>query len=179
MSASPRGHEIVERVRNARENFGGCYPKKFGGAAAIEILRDELNHEDVRTSIRDVYVRGYSSEIDLLIPKEGALPWLELLYDPQEVAVALEVKKFGSYGEQGLAKIKDYFSRLNNLGIRCAYITFEDRENYRWRPRVGNVNARCFALAWHRVTNGPLLPVQNGEDWEAFVRFLRDAIAGT
>jgi hypothetical protein len=173
-----RGQEIVERLRKAKKDFGDFYPKKFGGAAAIEILRAELCEEGVLTSRRDVYVKGFSSEIDLLVPNKDAAPWLELLYEPREVAVALEVKKTGSYTEKGRDKIKDDFARLDKLGINCAYVTFEDRESYCWRPTQESLGFPCFALAWHKVSDGPLVPTKEGEDWEAFVSFLRNAIAG-
>ncbi len=96
MCVSVRGHQIVESLRKAKQNFGDSYPKKFGGAAAIEILRVALNEEGIMTSRRDVFVKGFSSEIDLLVPRKDAAPWLELLYEPQEVVVAFEVKKTGS-----------------------------------------------------------------------------------
>ena len=80
MSLSARGREIVERLRKAKSSFGDHYPKKFGGAAAIEILRAELSKEGILTSVRDVFVKGCSSEIDLLVPKKNATPWLALLY---------------------------------------------------------------------------------------------------
>lgn len=176
MPLSARGREIVDRLRKSRIDFGARYPKKFGGAAAIEVLRAELREEGIPISRRDVYVKGFSSEIDLLVPHSDASPWLELLYEPREVAVALEVKKIGSYGEQGREKIKDDFTQLGKLGITCAYITFEDRESYCYRPTKEWLGSRCFALAWHKVSDGPLVPVNEGEDWEAFVGFLRDAV---
>jgi hypothetical protein len=178
MPQSKRGHEIVERLRKAKTDFGDCYPKKFGGAAATEILRVELCDEGILTSRRDVYVKGFSSEIDLLVPHKDAAPWLELLYQPREVAVALEVKKTGTFGEQSRDKIKNDFARLGQLGIKCAYVTFEERESYRWRPKQESLGFPCFALAWHKISDGPLVPTKEGEDWEAFVSFLRNAIAG-
>jgi hypothetical protein len=103
---------------------------------------------------------------------------LELLYEPREVAVALEVKKTGSYGEPGRDKIKEDFARLGNLGVKCAYVTFEDRESYCWRPTQEFLGFPCFALAWHKVSDGPLVPTKEEEGWEAFVSFLRKAVAG-
>ena len=179
LATSPptRGHEIVERLRAAKTDFRDCYPKKFGGAAAIEVLRDELRKEGIATSRRDVYVNGCSCEVDLLVPRKDAAPWLELLYEPREVVVAFEVKKTGSYGEQGRAKIRDDFARLAKLGITCVYVTFEDRESYPSRPTEDTVGCDCFALAWHKAMDGPLLPTEACENWEALVDFLRDAIA--
>ena len=163
-------------MRQAKKDFGDGYPKKFGGAAAIEILRAALSEEGILTSRRDVFVKGFSSEIDLIVPNKNTAPWLELLYEPRDVIVALEVKKTGSYGEKGRDKIKDDFARLNKLEVKCAYVTFEDRENYKYRPTNEFLGFPCFALAWHKITDGPLVPTKNGEDWEAFVRFLREAI---
>jgi hypothetical protein len=176
MSGMVRGQEIVQRLRKAKEDFGGDYPKKFGGAAAVEILRAELREAGIETSRRDVFIRGIPLEIDLIVPAKGAAPWLDLLYDPQDVAVALEVKKLGAFGEQARAKIRDDFVRISKLGVNCAYVTFEDRENFRFRPTEKTVGSRCFALAWHK-TDGSLEPTKDEEGWEAFVRFLRDVIA--
>jgi hypothetical protein len=176
MPLSGRARQIVERLRKSKVDFGDGYPKKFGGAAAIEVLRAELQEEGVQTSSRDVYVKGFSSEIDLLVPHNGASPWLELLYEPRDVAVALEVKKTGTYGEKGRDKIKDDFTRLDKLGVQCAYITFEERVSYCYRPTSEWLGFPCFALAWHNVSDGPLVPVNEGEDWEAFVRFLHNAV---
>jgi len=161
-------------LRKAKMVFGDNYPKKFGGAAAIEILRAELKKEGIKTSRRDVFVKGFHSEIDLIVPKKNAKkPFLNLLYEPDEVSVALEVKKSGSFGEQGRDKIRTDFGSLKKLGVKCAYVTFEDRENYRWRPTKKTVGHPCFALAWHKNTDEPLEPTKDDEGWEALVKFLR------
>jgi len=174
---STRGQKIVESVRKAKKCFGANYPKKFGGAAAIEILRAALKKEGIKTSIRDVFVKGFHSEIDLIVPQKKAKPLWHLLYKPDEVSVALEVKKIGSFGKQGRDKIRKDFRGLRKLGVKCAYVTFEDRENYRWRPTKETLGFPCFALAWHKLTDGPLEPTKDDEGWEAFVKFLRNEIA--
>ena len=176
MHKSVRGQEIVKNVRKAKEDFGPGYPKKFGGAATIEILRSALREEGIDTSRRDVFIRGIPLEIDLIVPAKNSTPWLNLLYDPKDVAVALEVKKLGAFGEQGRDKIRDDFACLRKAGVNCAYVTFEDRENYRWRPTKETVAFPCFALAWHKVINGPLEQTKDDENWEALVRFLLEAI---
>lgn len=177
MSGSVRGQEIVKSVRKAKEDFGPDYPKKFGGAAAIEILRAALREEGIETSRCDVFIRGIPLEVDLIVPTKNAIPWFELLYEPQDVVVAIEVKKLGAFGEQGRDKIRDDFARLRKSGVNCAYVTFEDRENYQWRPTEETLGFPCFALAWHKITNGPLEPTKDDEDWEALVRFLLEAIS--
>lgn len=170
-----KGIKIVERARKAKQDFGDGYPKKFGGASVIEILRDELGKIGIATSQRDVYVRGIPLEIDLIIPRKTAKPWLKLLYEPNEVAFALEVKKTGSFAEVGRNKIKDDFTCLKRAGIRCIYISFEERENYKWRPKktARKFNYPCFNLAWHKKSNGPLEPTG---DWEKFVSSLQEGV---
>jgi hypothetical protein len=178
---SARGRKIVESLRKAKKRFGASCPcpKKFGGAAAVETLRAELKKEGIKTSRRDVFIKGFPSEIDLIVPRKKAKPLLlDLLYEPEKVSVALEVKKSGSFGKQGIVKIKNDFKGLRRLGVKCAYVTFEDRKNYRWRPTRDRLDGfRCFALAWHKKTDGPLEPTENSEGWEALVKFLRNEIA--
>jgi hypothetical protein len=167
--------DIVNKVRKAKEYFGPDCPKKFGGAAAVEILRAALNNEGIATSRRDVFVRGVSVEVDLIIPHSEEEPFMELLYDPHQVAVALEVKKAGIFGKAGLDSIRQNFDRLRAKGIRrCAYFTFEERRNYKWKGTPENLCCPCFTLAWQKNTDGPFEPTC---DWKRFVTFLRKAIA--
>jgi hypothetical protein len=180
MNGSSRGFGIVNRVQEAKEKFGPDYPKKFGGAYAIEILRDELDHEGgIETSGRDVYVRGVHSEIDLLVLRPNAKPLSNLLYEPHEVAVVLEVKKTGSFGKQGRDKIEADFKQFKTTGVKCAYVTFQEGRNYKWRPTEEIIGAPVFTLAWHDAWGGELKPAGVNENWEAFVQFLRKEIAGT
>jgi hypothetical protein len=169
------GEFLVELVRKAKKDFGDSYPKKFGGAAAAAILKTELHQAGIPTSARDVFIKGSSCEVDLLIPTANVNPWLDLLYTPSEVAVALEVKKSGCFSKDGADKIKRDFDRLRTLGILCAYVTFEDRQSYRWRPTEEHLGHPCFAFAWHIANDGPLTLPDQHEGWEAFVQFIQDA----
>jgi hypothetical protein len=103
---------------------------------------------------------------------------LGLLYEPGEVSIALEVKKTGTFSKRGLEKIKNDCKRLRKVGVRYAYVTFEDRKTYIWRPKKGFVRCPVFTLAWHKW-NGELEPSGVKENWEAFVNFLRKEIAAT
>ena len=169
-----QGKHLVERVRKAKKDFGSNPPNKFGGAAAIEILRAALARKKILTSQRDVFVRGVPLEVDLIVPQVGERPSLHLVFTPGQVAVALEVKKGGTFGKPSLKKIRHDFAKLRRSGICCAYITFEERYSYRWKATEKNIGAPCFTLAWHKYTDGPLEPTG---DWERFVAFLRKAIA--
>jgi hypothetical protein len=103
------GQEIVLQARDASEQFGKC--GKFGGAATVEIVRKALAEEKIPTSARDVFVNGLPVEIDLIIPRRGAKPSLGgILYEPPQVALALEIKKSGLYGKESLAAIRNNFN---------------------------------------------------------------------
>ena len=170
-----RGREIVNKVRKAKEDFGPNCPKKFGGAAGVEILRAALHDEGIATSRRDVFVRGVPVEVDLIVPHRDAKPVMDLRYEPNQVAVVLEVKKSGIFGKAGLDNIRQSFAQLRAKGIRrCAYVTFEDRRTYKWKGTRENLGCPCFTLAWHKKTDGPL---ELTRDWERLVTFLRKATA--
>jgi hypothetical protein len=169
-----RGKDVVETARKVKKDFGPNCPKKFGGAASIEILRAALDEEGIGTSRRDVFIRGVPVELDLIVPRKDAKPWLELLFEPQQVAIALEVKKSGSFGEGTIDKIRADFAQLREVGVRSAYVTLEERGSYKWKATYENLGFPCFTLAWHKRTDGPLEPT---EDWERLIGFLRKALA--
>jgi hypothetical protein len=161
------GLDLVERSRKVKAGFGTESPKKFAGAAAVEILREALATKDIPTSSRDVYVRGIEIEVDLVIPRRGAKPELGLVYKPEEVAMALEVKRSGCFGQASLKKVKNDFRQLRKAGIQCAYVTFEERRNYKWKATRGRLGGfHCFTLAWHKKTDGPL---DQCNDWNRLV----------
>jgi hypothetical protein len=163
------GLQLVERARQLKAAFGVKPPKKFSGAATIEILREALSAEGIPVSSRDVFIRGIPVEIDLLVLHKAATPFLGLLYEPQHVAVALEVKKTGTFGEDSLVKIKNDFGVLQKAGVPCAYVTFEERRGYRWAASNECLGFPCFTLAWHTRTEGPL---EQTEGWEHLLAFL-------
>jgi len=177
-----RGEVLVDKVRKIKTDFGASLPResrksgklnKFGGAAAIQILREALGDEGIVTSQRDVFMRGVKAEVDLIVPHAGQKPFLDLLYEPNQVVAALEVKKSGIYREKALEKTRNDFARLKEAGIPCAYVTFEERRNFQRRATCENLGVPCFTLAWHKKADGPLEPTQ---DWEGLVKFLREAV---
>lgn len=166
--------EIIGLTRTLKKNFGAKCPK-FAGAVTTEILKTALEAERIDTSQRDVFVRGIPIEIDLLIPRRGRnKPEVGILYEPTQVAVALEVKNSGAFGSGAVEKIGETFRSLRKQGIACAYVTFEERENHKWaasEERLGGF--RCFTLAWHKATNGPL---KFTTDWRDFVAYLKEQV---
>jgi hypothetical protein len=165
--------QLVNAVRSAKDDFGHNYPKKFGGAVAVEILRRKLQCCSIASSRRDVFVRDVPVETDLVIPYAGERPLMELLYEPHQVAVALEVKKSGIFGARGIQAIRRSFNLLREKGVCCAYFTFEDMKGYKFAGTPESLGCRCFTMAWHKTSEGPFEPT---EEWKAFVDFLRERL---
>jgi hypothetical protein len=166
------GEELVTAARSASNDFGvKC--SKFSGAVTVELLKRALEEEGIPTSARDVFVRGVPVEIDLVIPRRGEKPSLGLVYEPRQVAVALEIKKTGSFGEQTLQTVRNNFTLLSERKVTYAYVTLEERKNYRWAASEKNLGFRCFTFAWHKATHGPL---ETTEDWASLVKFLRECL---
>jgi hypothetical protein len=168
------GEEIVRQARSASKGFQlKC--KKFSGAVTAEVMKTVLADEGIPTSARDVFVRGVPVEIDLIVPFPGQGPLLGLLYEPGQVAAALEIKKSGSFGEPTLQKIRKNFGLLRDLGVKCAYVAIEERESFRWKATQENIGGfPCFTLAWHKVVDGPLADTF---DWDKLLAFLRQCLS--
>ena len=127
------------------------------------------------TSARDVFIRGTPLDVDVIVPHRGERPTLGILYDPAQVAVALEIKKMGSFGKGTLQAIRTNFNQLHDLGVSCAYVALEERKTFRWRATQENIGGfPCFTLAWHKSHDGPL---QDTEDWNRLLEFIQESIS--
>jgi len=168
------GEELVREARMASKGFQSkC--RKFSGAVAAELLKRALEDEGVLTSARDVFIRGVPLELDLVIPYSGQEPTLDLLYEPEQVALALEVKKSGSFGERTLQAIHSNFEELGKFNVKCAYVTLEERKSYRHKATKENLGGHeCFTLAWHKASDGP---VEDTNDWNRLLTFIRSRIS--
>jgi hypothetical protein len=167
------GEEIVRQARNASKGFQ-LRSSKFSGAMTAELMKRVLADEGIATSARDVFIRGIPLEIDLIVPYRGEEPSLGLLYEPRQVAAALEIKKMGAFGELTLQTIRKNFHQLRELGVACAYVTLEERKNYRHAASEDNLGFPCFTLAWHKVMDGPL---EETRDWDRLLAFLRQCVS--
>jgi hypothetical protein len=167
------GEEIVRQSRNASKGFE-LKSRKFSGAMTAELMKKVLADEEIPTSARDVFIRGIPMEIDLIVPHRGEQPSLGLLYEPRQVAAALEIKKMGSFGDKTLQTIRKNFKQLRELKVACAYVTLEERKSYRYAASAENLGFPCFTLAWHKAMDGPL---EDTQDWERLLTFLRERVS--
>jgi hypothetical protein len=169
------GGEIAMQARNACKSFQAkC--GKFAGAVTAELMKKHLGNAGITTSARDVFIQGIPLEIDLIVPYPKEEPTQGLLYEPRQVAVALEIKKSGAFGKQTIEATKNNFKRLRDRNVACAYVTLEERRSFIYRVTKENIGGfPCFTLAWHKVTGGIL---EDTQEWDGLVTFLRDAQAG-
>jgi hypothetical protein len=157
------GEEIVRQVRDASDGFQ-VTSRKFAGAVTAELMKTFLADEGIATSARDVYIRGLP-----IVPRRGQKATFGLVYEPEQVAAALEVKKSGSFGEPTLLAIRNNFIRLRALKVKCAYVAIEERKTYCWKATKQNIGGfPCFTLCWHKGET--LIETQ---DWTRLLAFLR------
>jgi hypothetical protein len=169
MRSGEKGDQIVTQAREMKAGFGvKC--SKFSGAVSVELLRSALSEEGIPTSSRDVFVRGIPVEVDLVIPRAAQVPALGVLYEPQQVVAALEVKNSGLFGGGSLDKLRHVFGCFRAIGIQCAYVTLEERRNHPWAASSERLGFPCFTLAWHKTTGGPF---ELTDEWLELVKFLR------
>jgi hypothetical protein len=144
-------HELLALITTTKVDFGAkC--KKFAGALAVELLKEALQRNEIVTSARDVYIETVPVEIDLLIPKRSAVARHGILYRPEDVSVAFEVKNSGSFGEDTIKQTGRAFGliRTANPSIRCVYITLHERRGYKHMVTEENLKHPVFTLFWYK-----------------------------
>ncbi|MEK7354116.1 MAG: hypothetical protein AABZ77_06400 [Chloroflexota bacterium] len=151
----------------------GIKSKKFAGALTVEILKRALNEQEIPVSPRDVFIKGVSAEIDLIIPRK-LNPIYELLYDSEDVLAVLEVKEIGSFGEETINQTRKNFNSIRQVSddIYCAYVTVTERKGFKWAVTMENLGFPAYTLFWHKSDD-----IENGEpsgDFERLVNDLRE-----
>lgn len=139
---------LILEARTIKADFGAkC--SKFAGAVSVEFLRKALRRHGIPVSQRDVFIRGVPIEIDLLIPRPGSAAELDLLWDPANVLVAIEVKNSGMFGADGVARLRNSFAAIKAKcpQITCLYITYEERRNHKWAVTPSKLGDPAFTIA--------------------------------
>jgi len=169
-------HELLELVNAAKKNFGAkC--SKHSGAASVELIRHALKKHGIETSSRDVFIKNVPVEIDFLISKPGIVPEYGLLYQPNDVLVAFEIKNAGSFGQLTIENTKQCFSliKASNPKILCAYVTIAERRSYKWAVHEENLGSPAYTLFWHSGSGLKLRHEPSG-DWQRLINDLRKLI---
>ncbi len=168
--------EMFNLVKDARDNFGiKC--AKYTGALTVEVIKNELEKQGIRTSPRDAFIKGLNIEIDLIIPRKGVEPKHGVHYQPQDVLAVLEIKNAGSFGEQTIRTVKNNFQRVHGLNnkIYCAYVTLSERASYPWAVTDANLGFPAFTLTWHSGSGKKFTVTPTG-DWDKLIEKLREIV---
>jgi hypothetical protein len=171
-------HELLSLITAAKVDFGAkC--KKFAGAVAVELLKESLQRNGIVTSARDVYIEKVPVEIDLLIPKMGAVARHGILYRPEDVLVAFEVKNSGSFGEDTIKQTGKVFGliRAANPAIQCAYVTLHERRGYKHTVTEENLKHPAFTLFWYKGSSEKDRNYEASGDFARLLKSLRVATA--
>lgn len=164
---------IVKEIEDSKKDFGiTC--RKLSGALTIEILKEHLEEKRVKVSNRDVFIKGIKSEIDLLMVKKSAIAEHNLIYNPSDVIVALEIKSYGSFGEKTSSTIKDIFNeiKLKNNKVYCAYITLLERETYKHKVTCVKLGYPAYTIFFHK-SSGKKFQLINTNEWNKFLDEVR------
>jgi hypothetical protein len=142
-------------------------------------LRETLSHFASPCKLRQQCCQaeiGGPIELDLLIPRAGAIGKLDLLYEPADVGAVIEVKANGIIGKPALDRIRDAFGAVQraNSHIRCAYVALTERRGYRWAATDEILNAPAFNLFYYRGSR--ITAAEPTGDWARLIQLAKQAV---
>jgi hypothetical protein len=118
-------------------------------------------------------------EVDLLVLRPGATGHLNLIFQPEDILCALEVKNSGAYGERTGEIVRENFNLIREAcqGATCAYIAISEQANYKHAVIPQNLGYPAYTLL---ATTGrsDRKSYSSTGDWHEFNRFL-DGLRGS
>lgn len=169
---------ILDEVHEVTRDFAAVRPRertKLTGALATEVIRRHLLDAGVPVSPRDVYMRGNPTEFDTLIVRPSARPECGIVYDPLDVAAALEVKFSGVYSQDVPAALKALFERIRakHPHIQCVYVTVCENPRFKFRITTERLGFPAFTLYW---VNRKRTIADPGDSLQSVVACLKKAV---
>jgi hypothetical protein len=124
--------------------------------------------------VGDCFVLGIPIEVDFLVTRRGAKATWGLLYSPDDVRVALEVKQLGAFPST-IKKVRRNFRHLSVHCPRlaCAYVAIKERKGYKLAVTKAKIGYPAFALAVYRH---PAKEFELTGGWERLLAFLRQTL---
>ena len=146
-------HPILREINDALRRFGEVRPRlrtKLTGAVAAEVVREHLVRDGFPVSLRDVFIRGVTSELDLVLPAVDAKSDCNLVYDPQDVRAVLEIKYSGVYNRQVIPRLRECFDSVTSRcpGVFCACVVIHEREGFRFAANSADLGYPVYTLHW-------------------------------
>jgi hypothetical protein len=148
-----REEDLFEKMEQIKRLLG-VRSKKFSGALAVEILSRAFRQRRIRVSRPNVYIRGLTNEIDLVVPGKGSKPEFGILYQPEDVLAVLEIKTLGLFGKEESSRIASMFRAVQSIkpAIFCAYVTMSERKSYSYKATEESLGFPVYTIAWHHET---------------------------
>jgi len=142
--------ELFSLLKQGKQSLG-VQSKKFTGTLVIEILRRAFEERGIGTSCPNVYLKGLSFEVDLIIPRRGANVEFEILYNSADVLAVLEIKTSGLFSKEDSSRIGSLFRAVQSINPRifCAYVTLSERQSYKYKATEENLGFPVYTLTWH------------------------------
>ena len=172
-------HKLRTLIEGAQSHYGTQY-KKLTGAATTEAVRHYLLDLGLNVSSRDCYIRTVPREVDLLILRPAAKGHLGLIYKPEDVLCALEVKNSGSYGVQTSPKIRASFAAISAAcpSAHHAYVSLSEQCNYKHAVNTVTLDGYpAFTLFTTRQQRGQYV-YDPTDEWTAFDLFVKRFVTG-
>ena len=83
---------LLQKLQSAEKELG-FDSRQFSGAVCVSLLKETLYKKGYSTSEKDVFIKGVPIEIDLLLVKPNSKPSYGVLWNPEDVIAAFEIKK--------------------------------------------------------------------------------------
>lgn len=118
---------LLKSLKTAEKTLGFS-SRQFSGAVCVNLLKSVIQEQGISTSEKDVFIQDIPIEVDLLIVKPNSKPLYGLLWKPEDVIAALEVKKAGTISEDGIVKTNSDFGRIRTYHphIKLLFVTFSE-----------------------------------------------------
>jgi hypothetical protein len=164
--------ELRDYLVTTKRDFGVTC-RKFAGALTAEALRQELLARGLGVSQRDVFIRGVPIEIDLLVARGNVVTKDRILFEPGEIAAAIEVKYLGSFGERTIEATRRSFSAVCTASprARCFYVTLFERRGYRGAMKSERLGHAVYTL-FEYTRSEPNPPYHRTGDWDKLLHDL-------
>lgn len=171
-------HPILMEIDRNYQRFGSdraLFQTKATGAVTNEVIRKRLQDEGVKVSLRNVFIEGFPTEWDLVVPKNGAEAELDCIWQPADVLAVLEIKYSGLYDCDAIQRLNQTFLRLTNKHphIKPFYFTVMETQSARNRITDQSIGGRALTLHWWRSRNKKDEYIIMGDQWETLVREIK------
>jgi hypothetical protein len=168
-------HPILKEINESLARFGegqASLRTRLTCALAVEVVRKHLLQEGFPVSERDVFIRGLTPEIDLLLPSKSAKAEHNLVYEPKDVRAVLEIKYSGVYNQQVIPRLQECFDTIKS---KCpdayfACVVIHEREGFRYAAKTEDLGYPVYTLHWW---SGDRKNARDTGEWETLIKDLR------